>query len=240
MADNTFEMEFSWPSDDVPLPGQFFSLRCADSTDPLLRRPFAFSGFNAHSARASFIYLRRGRSTTLLSQLGVGAQIDILGPLGKGFSPPAAGRMPLLAAGGIGFGPILFLYDHLMSQGFSPRLFYGARTASLVPRDRLPQGSIICSDDGSSGRAGTVLDAMVAEGIPESASLYACGPGPMLKALAAKAGQLALPCQVAIEQHMACGVGACMGCSVKVKDERKFARACVEGPVFNAEELIWD
>lgn len=240
LAEDTFELEFAWQSDEVPLPGQFFTLRCSDSSDPLLRRPFAFSSFDPHSARASCVYLRRGSATVMLSQLATGAKLDVLGPLGRGFQPPAEGEAPVLLAGGIGLGPILFLRDSLCGRGAEPLFLYGARNAAFVPRDRLPRACLSCTDDGSLGFKGTVVDSLLDAGIPVKAALYACGPGPMLKAIAALARTEGLPCQVAVEQRMACGVGACMGCSVAVKDERKFARACVEGPVFRAEELLWD
>jgi dihydroorotate dehydrogenase electron transfer subunit len=176
----------------------------------------------------------------MLSQLAAGSRIDLLGALGNGFAPPTPGENPVLLAGGIGLGPILFLRDHLLESGARPLFLYGARSSAFVPRGRLPSGCQTCSDDGSVGFKGTVLDCLLAQGCPERAALYACGPGPMLKALAAFAERRSFPCQVAVEQRMACGVGACMGCTVAVNDERKFARACVEGPVFRAEELSWE
>jgi dihydroorotate dehydrogenase electron transfer subunit len=243
LAENTYEIEFAWNSGDIPHPGEFLTIRCCDSTDPLLRRPFAFSGFNGKKggdARASFIYLRRGKTTTLLSELAPGARIDVLGPLGRGFSLPESGASPILAAGGIGLGPILFLHQELRALGIEHRFLYGARSEPLVPVRRLPGNCVVCTDDGSLGYRGTVLSAIESGGIPPQASFYACGPGPMLKALAGKALGLGMDCQVAVEQYMACGVGACMGCAVKVADERKYARACVEGPVFQAKELVWE
>lgn len=176
----------------------------------------------------------------MLSQLAAGSRIDVLGALGNGFKPPAPGGNPVLLAGGIGLGPILFLRDQLHQSGARPLFLYGARSAAFVPRGRLPSDGRSCTDDGSVGFKGTVLDCLLSQGCPERAALYACGPGPMLKAVAAFSHKHSYPCQVAVEQRMACGVGACMGCTVAVNDERKFARACVEGPVFRAEELSWE
>jgi len=240
LAEDTFELEFAWQSDEIPRAGQFFTLRCSDSSDPLLRRPFAFSTFDRHSSRASCIYLRRGRTTIMLSQLSAGSRLDILGPLGNGFSLPARKSSPVLLAGGIGLGPVLFLDSALREAGHRPLFLYGARSAAFVPHGRLPPGGRLCTDDGSAGFKGTVMDSLLSSGCPEDAALFACGPGPMLKAIAGFAEKNSRPCQVAVEQRMACGVGACMGCTVAVRDERKFARACVDGPVFGAQELSWD
>lgn len=240
LAEDTFELEFAWRSEELPGPGQFFTLRCSDSSDPLLRRPFAFSSFDRHSSRAACIYLRRGRTTTMLSQLAPGSRLDVLGPLGRGFSLPEAKASPVLLAGGIGLGPVLFLHSALLEAGRRPLFLYGSRSAAFAPRDRLPKDGRLCTDDGSAGFKGTVMDCLRSLGCPEDAALYACGPGPMLKAIAAFAEEGSRPCQVAVEQRMACGVGACMGCTVAVRDERKFARACVEGPVFDAKELSWE
>lgn len=231
-------VDFDWPSSQIPLPGQFFTLRHGSGTDPLLRRPFAFSGFDPRARSASFIFLTRGRSTSLLSSLAPGAELDILGPLGRGFDVEGNGRAVLLS-GGIGLGPILFL-DAALSERGNERLFvFGARTAALVPASVLPPQAVLCTDDGSAGEKGTVLDAMARRGWMEGDRVYACGPGPMLRAAARGCLSAARPCQVSVEQHMACGVGACMGCAVRAADGG-YLRACADGPVFDAGELSWE
>lgn len=240
LAEGTWMMDFEWKGPSAPLPGQFFSLRSGSGTDPLLRRPFAFSGYDPQSGSASFIYLRRGRTTEQLSSLAEGAPLDILGPLGRPFSPAADGKpcRSVLLSGGIGLGPILFLHSTLRKAGQEILFLYGARTGALVPATALPPETIVCTDDGSLGERGTVLDAMERRGWEAGDRAYACGPGPMLKALASSCLAAGRPCIVSVEQHMACGVGACMGCAVPAAGGG-YLRACADGPVFNAEELSW-
>lgn len=240
VAQDCYQMEFSWPISQAPIPGQFFSLRSGNSLDPLLRRPFAFSGFDAHSGRASFIYMRRGKATFNLSSLGKDAEIDVLGPLGRGFPECPQDRRPLLFAGGIGLGPMLFLYSQLLAHGSDPLLHLGCRTKAQIAFDVLPESCAIATDDSSYGRPGSVLGFMDGLKPLPLAQVYACGPQPMLKGLSQRCDSLGIDCWVSIEQHMACGVGACAGCSVKVKDERRYLRACKDGPVFLARELVWD
>jgi dihydroorotate dehydrogenase electron transfer subunit len=237
LARDTWEMEFGWNSDETPEAGQFLSLRASSSSDPLLRRPFAFSAFDRAAARASIIYLKRGRTTEILASLAPGAILDVLGPLGKGFTLPPPDGLSALLAGGIGAGPILFLARRLTDVGLPWALAFGARTKAMVPLERLPPGTLLRTDDGSLGKAGTAVEAL--DDMDGPARIYACGPGPMLAAAALAARARGIPCQVAVEQHMACGVGACMGCSVPLA-AGGYARACADGPVFDAQILSWE
>lgn len=237
LAEGTQEIEFDWQG-EPPIPGQFFNLRCTEGTDPLLRRPFAFSGFDAATSRARCIYLKRGPTTTILAGMAPGAVIDVLGPLGKAFPLPGTGQRPVLVSGGIGVGPVLFLHARLAALGAEPLFVYGARSAALVPAAILPRDAIICTNDGSLGGKGTVLDAMERQGWKPDDLAYGCGPEPMLKALALTCLAAKRTCLVSVEQHMACGVGACVGCTVTTADGG-YLRACVEGPVFDARALSW-
>jgi len=240
LAEGTWEMEFGWDGGERPEPGQFVTVLARGATDPLLRRPVAFSRFDAPSSRASFIYLKRGASTTILSSLAPGAPLDVIGPLGRGFPPPPEGGRAILVAGGIGLGPVLFLADSLRERKADFAFVYGARSAGLVPRERLPRDAAIMTDDGSAGGKGTAADALrslLAEG--GASRIYACGPGKMLEAAARIAEEAGIPCSASMEQHMACGVGACMGCAVKLR-KGGYARACAEGPVFEAADIAWE
>lgn len=237
LAEGTRELEFDWAA-EPPVAGQFFSLRCSEGSDPLLRRPFAFSGYDAASQRARCIYLKRGRTTSTLAALAPGATLDLLGPLGKPFPLPESGRRPVLMAGGIGAGPILFLHARLLAEGRRPLLLYGARSANLVPTAVLPADAVVCTDDGSLGERGTVLQAMERRGWTADDQVYGCGPGGMLGALAKACLAAQRPCIVSVEQHMACGVGACAGCTVAAANGG-FLRACHDGPVFDAKVLAW-
>jgi NAD(P)H-flavin reductase len=153
---------------------------------------------------------------------------------------PQAGQSPLLFAGGIGLGPVLFLYNELKAQGLPARFFYGARSKPLVPRECLPENAEIYTDDGSLGAQGRPAEIIASGELGANPIVYACGPKPMLSRLAELTEARGIPCYVSVEQNMACGVGACMGCNVLVRDERGSVRACAEGPVFDAKELLWN
>jgi dihydroorotate dehydrogenase electron transfer subunit len=244
IADSFFTMDLSWESQEIPSPGQFLTLRVSDDTSPLLRRPFAFSGFDPTTMTCSLIYQKRGRGTELLVGKQSGDLIDIIGPLGKSFPMPKGKGQILLVAGGIGIGPILFLASQLKQHGHQYSFIFGCRNHSFIPdiqifRDLNP---IICTDDGSEGFKGTTGDYLKSienEILPEN-TIYSCGPHPMLRACHELARRKDGTCWVSVEQIMACGVGACMGCVVKTKGEPGFARACKEGPVFSSDELIWE
>jgi dihydroorotate dehydrogenase electron transfer subunit len=229
--------------DEPPLPGQFFTLRVSDLPLPLLRRPFAFAHFSVADQRASCIYQVRGSATGILSTLGSGASLDIIAPLGKPFPLPHSHDRPLLVAGGIGLGPILFLADTLQQGGIDSRLVFGCRSASHLPESVFENRAVtFCTDDGSRGFHGMVVDYLktIAASLSPDTVLYCCGPRPMLLGCHQYANDHQLRCIVSVEQVMACGVGACMGCVVKVRDHRSFVRACKEGPVFESREIAWE
>lgn len=243
VAEGYKELEFGWPSDcPPPMPGQFLTIRVQDSAIPLLRRPFALSAFNGETA--SIIYQIRGRGTELLSSLPEGSPLDILSPLGNRFSMPAEGETPVLIAGGIGLGPILFLARELDRQGHAPLLIFGCRGRTLIPElPALENGRIqFCTDDGTEGYHGTSVGYLKTLGKDElkNPRLYACGPHPMLRACHDLALSLDIPCETSMEEMMACGVGACMGCAVELDDPvRKYARVCKDGPVFQSRDIKW-
>ncbi len=244
------ELRMAWPEprdgsawNGNPEPGRFLTVRPSEATDPLLRRPFAFSGYDPESGEASLIYQVRGPATRLLAALGEGAPLDVLGPLGSGFPAPPAGTRPVLIGGGIGLGPMVYaarvFRDRAADSGFeAPVLALGFRPADQAPDMELPEGTAICTDDGSAGFRGTAVDwaAQFDPGAPPV--YYACGPAPMMAALDRLAASRGAPFWAAVEQWMACGVGACMGCAVRRKDGT-FARACADGPVFDGSKLDW-
>ena len=226
-----------------PQPGQFCAVLPPHYPAPLLRRPLAYSG--AEPAAFSLIYAVLGGVTRDLAELQAGDEIDWIGPLGSPFPPPPEGRRPLLAAGGIGLGPILFLADHLARAGAEPLMVFGARDKGLIP-DLHPHPGVelrLCTDDGSAGIHGTVLDAVSPEEFSGSA-LYCCGPHAMMAAVHRAAQKHECPCWVSMEEVMACSVGACQGCAVPVVPEGgregpAYRRACLEGPVFNSRDILW-
>jgi dihydroorotate dehydrogenase electron transfer subunit len=258
------ELVIDWdPAAGEPRAGQFFMVRVSTFSDPLLRRPLAFSSFRRAfssfrraqlddgarasdgKARASAIYQIRGGATRLLSELATGSRIDVIGPLGKAFPEPAEGETALLAGGGIGLGPLLFM-DDILSGGDAAkarRLVLGFRSSSLLPSIDLPEGTVVCTDDGSSGFKGSPVDWLSRNARKATEDglvrVYGCGPAPMLAALAGLSAELGWPASLSAEQWMACGVGACMGCALPRADGLGYLRACADGPVFEAGDVDW-
>lgn len=241
-------LAFTWPIGLVhPVPGQFFTFRpkaLASGDSALLRRPLAFAGFDG--TKAYCLYQVRGPGTNALAKLCEGEEIDIIAPLGKGFPMPGSEETPVLAAGGIGIGPILFL-----ASGITSKLFLGFRNELSIPQFNFPgigsvfeasiNDSIISTDDGSRGIRGSVRTALEVFFKPNSRQaihIYACGPKPMLASIAEFAAKRNAPAHVSVEQWMACGVGACHGCVVP-SSTGGYLRACADGPVFESSALAW-
>jgi dihydroorotate dehydrogenase electron transfer subunit len=244
IAKNYYELSFAWPNDLLPpLPGQFLELRCADSTTPLLRRPFAFSAYDRQRKTASFIYEVRGIGTELIAKKRPGDSIDTIAPLGNGFASAEKGTFHILVSGGVGLGPIRFLARSFKDAGEHYLFIHGVREASFIPvmpgMDKLEP--VFCTDDGSAGfhgRTTEYLDSQITR-IQLPARIYACGPLPMLKACHRISETYNLDCVVSMEQIMGCGFGACMGCVIRTTSPQGFSRVCEEGPIFPSREIIW-
>ncbi|MGM0444514.1 MAG: dihydroorotate dehydrogenase electron transfer subunit [Fibrobacterota bacterium] len=233
----TFDWNRAWGE---PRPGQFFEARLDTGTAPLLRRPFAFSAYDGQRGRAEAIYEIRGTVTEKLSHCTAGDPIRILGPLGNGFSPQT--DKIIAVGGGIGLGPMLFSAQAFHAAEKSIRFVTGYRTAEAVPTLSLPANlnTTVCTDDGSRGFHGNVVDylsSLPAKDLKDS-TLLCCGPHPMLAALHRFCMERNIACLVSLEEMMACGIGACMGCVVDLENGEK-ARVCKEGPVFNSKEILW-
>lgn len=244
IAKDYFELHFAWPDGlEAPKPGQFLTIRIADTAMPLLRRPFAISCYDRRSRTAGIIYQRVGPATSILAAADAGDMLDMLIPLGNWFPQPESRAQPVLVAGGVGMGPIFYFAQALRSEGRKPTLILGARNVAFIPSDDVIEGlePMVCTDDGSRGFAGTVVDYLADGDFGQGgrSHLYACGPTPMLEALAAFAAERRLPLWVSMEQTMGCAVGACMGCAIPVHGPARYARVCTEGPVFDAKEIVW-
>jgi dihydroorotate dehydrogenase electron transfer subunit len=254
VAEGYYELRFTWPvaegpdgRADLPTPGRFFTIKAGGRYDPALRRPFAFSGYIPRAdggGEAAFVFQVRGRGTGFLAALKQGDALDVLGPLGKGFGRPTYGSRPILIAGGIGVGPMLYLAHALIGDAEAglfeaPVLAMGFRNASFVPGLPLPEGTVICTDDGSAGFHGTVTRWL--EGFDPGAPphLFACGPVPMMAAVDRIAQARRAPYEAALEQWMACGVGACAGCAVRLKSGG-YIKACSDGPVYDGRLVDWE
>ena len=228
------------------LPGEFLEVRVSDSYEPLLRRPFSIH--KVSGAQIAILYEVLGLATEILAKKKAGDYLDVLGPLGNGFDcrkPKTAHRKPVLVAGGMGVAPLLFLAEKLSK--FSTTVLIGARSKEQILCEKefkkLGCSVKIATDDGSRGFKGKVTDLLRKVLLKNSQtpelknSIYACGPRPMLKEISKISKKYKIPAQVSLEEHMSCGIGACLGCVVKTKEG--FKRVCKEGPVFNANEIIW-
>jgi dihydroorotate dehydrogenase electron transfer subunit len=235
-------------------PAQFFMIGLPGS-ETLLRRPYSVCGLpgtfaGRDPAAMQVLYKVVGKGTRLLSALTPGAPLRVLGPLGRGFSLPRGENVrPVCVAGGIGSAPFPALYHWLAGRERRPEMLYGARTAGDLPLagwfEEHSAEFTVTTEDGSRGRRGRVtepLAEMLAEAEAGSVQLYACGPEPMLKAVTRLAREHGTPCQLALEAHMACGFGVCLGCVVPVRGadgSQSYERVCMEGPVMEAEKLAW-
>jgi dihydroorotate dehydrogenase electron transfer subunit len=220
-------------------------VRVADGTDPFLRRTFSICGSIPETGTLLLMVDAVGRGTRLLCGMAPGNTLNLIGPLGTAFDMTAGiGRTCVLVAGGVGAAPLVFLEEHLGKAGAGNTVFLmGGRTAEhLTIIDGLIDGSdrvLFATDDGSWEYRGLVTD-LLEEKLPElqPGVIYACGPQAMLRSVAEIARRSGIPCQVSLEERMACGIGACLGCAVQLADGT-MARACKEGPVFNAEDIAW-
>jgi len=221
--------------------GQFLHIRCGEGL--LLRRPISVALCMPDEPQdtAALVFEVRGEGTRWLSRRKRGDRLDVLGPLGNGFAVEETGRY-LLAGGGIGVPPLLGYGAWGRERTAAVLGFRSADRAILVDRFQEACGRVIlCSDDGSLGRPGRV-DAQVRAVLEQDrsfAAVLACGPKPMLKGVAAAAAEFGVPCQVSMEERMACGVGACLGCAVQMRDGT-MKHVCKDGPVFPAEEVDWN
>jgi len=244
-------------------PGQFVEIRCTKGVDPLLRRPLGCHRILNDGIEV--LYEVVGKGTKLLSQRRAGETLDLIGPLGNGFDLLATSHKPLatiLIAGGIGVAPLLALAERLVHSPQSivhrkkakVSIIIGAKTKTHVLCEKeftaIGYDVIIATEDGSRGKKGLATDLLKdflrATSHEPRVTIYACGPTGMLKAVAGIAKAHRIPCQVSLEERMACGVGVCLGCPVKIKTSHKpqvtsheYKMVCKDGPVFNSEDIAW-
>jgi len=226
-----------------PKPGNFFMVAVDKGLDPLLRRPISIHRWL--DGDFQLLYRVVGKGTSILGRKKPGDILEILGPLGNGFPSNIKSENIILVAGGLGIAPIFALAELLRKR--NPSLFYGARTKhEVLCTDELKAfglDTVIATDDGSYGKKGNIVNVLKDHLIrhPSRAAkniIFACGPEPMLKALSALAVKHNLQGHIALEQHMACGLGTCLGCVVKTV--KGYKRVCKEGPVFPIEDILWE
>ncbi|OQX52827.1 MAG: hypothetical protein B5M48_04630 [Candidatus Omnitrophica bacterium 4484_213] len=267
-------------------PGQFIYVHTSDGYQPLLRRAFSIHNIRREKRenreQMEILYKVRGEGTRILVEKKAGEKLDIIGPLGKGFTlyPLPSTLYPVLVGGGVGIAPLVFLAQNL-AKNQKPKtknrilVLIGAKTKKEIlckdEFERLGCEVKVATDDGSQSFKGKVTELLEEILAPSSklqapgrelkkpvtcslqpvACIYACGPSPMLKEIAQLAQQYKIPCQVSLEERMACGVGACRGCVLKVvppppspllrsPQDFIYKRVCKDGPVFETGEIIWE
>lgn len=279
------------------VPGQFVMVKVGGTNDPLLRRPFSIH--RIQDSGIEILYKVIGKGTGMMAHIKTGEEIDIIGPLGRGFTFESDLKEAIIVGGGIGAAPMLALAEELGKKGKKVVVFLGGRSKNdiLCKEEFKKLGAEVhaATDDGSDEYAGfvtglldnyikypstfpsaiTIAQQRMEEG--NVVKIFSCGPHLMSKKVAEISYNLNIPCQVSLEAHMACGVGACLGCVIKTKgtvltpppffdkeggrkagelsscgcdsnfvpcstqvSETSYQRVCMEGPVFDAEEVVWD
>ncbi|MEW6172968.1 MAG: dihydroorotate dehydrogenase electron transfer subunit [Bacillota bacterium] len=227
-------------------PGQFLMVKTSFTLDPLLRRPLSINTVDRTRGLVKILYRVVGRGTSLMAGKKLGRRLSILGPLGNGFTVPSKGNF-VVVAGGLGIAPLFFLVQRLRALGNEVAVFYGAQNRFqlllIEELNNLRVNLFTATNNGSSGHKGTVVDLLRVQGIPPAEIVYAAGPPPMLRALSGLFREAGVPrAEITLEERMGCGVGACRGCAVRIAGEEGpvYKRVCADGPVFRAEEVIWE
>ena len=234
-----YDMVLSFPKGAKEArPGQFVAMYCEDGTK-LLPRPISICGIDAEAGTLRVVYRIAGEGTRLFSQMKAGDSLEVMGPLGNGFT--TKDKKAIIVGGGIGIPPMLELAKQLDCEktvvlGYRDELFLKEEFEACA-------NVAVATEDGSAGTKGTVIDAIKAAQV-SGEIIYACGPMPMLKALAEYADAHGMEAQISLEERMACGIGACLGCICKTKEKDHHTnvnntRICKDGPVFDAKEVVF-
>jgi dihydroorotate dehydrogenase electron transfer subunit len=235
-------------------PGQFVMIRTAAGLDPLLRRPFSiFEHLRDRDGALTGISIlnkRAGVGTARLYEVRAGDRLAVLGPLGHPFEPVHPPGQAWMVAGGVGLAPFASLAEALAQRGTAMTLFYGARTGRDLYYEsffeRLGTRLVLTTEDGSRGEGGRVTvpfaRELAAGNVASAVTIYACGPTPMMRAVADIGAAAGCRVHVSLEPVMGCGMGGCYSCVVPVRrgDRSHFVRSCIDGPVFEASALDWD
>lgn len=228
--------------EEIPLmnPGQFVQVQIPDSPTTFLRRPISVHQIDRKKNELWLLVQLVGKGTRKLSQLHSGDRLSLVYPLGNTFTlPEQVNSKVLLIGGGVGIAPLLYLGSCLKAQGITPEFLLGARSQSdLVQLGEFEKtGTVhITTEDGSLGEKGFVSNhSVLLQG--QADRIYSCGPKPMMVAVARYAKEFNISCEVSLENHMACGIGACLCCVEKTTQGNQCV--CTEGPVFNINQLTW-
>jgi NAD(P)H-flavin reductase len=241
-----FRLDFVWPGSAIPKAGQFFMVKPRRSA-VFLARPISVAMWQPDTV--SFLVALRGNGTQELAAMRSGEEAELIGPLGNAWSdflPPVknGNSKPIaLVGGGIGLAPLnALLFEFKQTPEYRFDLYAGFRTdinneekLALLGTASPEANIIIATEDGKNGRKGRIPDFLEAT---QYAAVCACGPEPMLKAVAVKCNSVRVPCFISMEKRMACGVGACLGCTVRTVNGNR--RCCADGPIFKADEVVFD
>lgn len=227
----------------IAKPGQFLNIRVNNEVEPLLRRPISIYNLDKENGILEFIFQVKGRGTKILAQRTIGEKIDILGPLGYGSFKFNEYKNIAIIGGGIGVFPLYELAKQAKENGKNVNTYLGFRNKDLVTlEDKFEEVSdnlIITTDDGSYKEKGFAIDWLKKD--KNIDCIFACGPLPMLRAVREYAIENDIPCQISLEERMACGLGVCLGCAIKTakspKEAPEYWHVCKAGPVFEAKDV---
>ena len=229
---------------DIAKPGQFLEIRVSDQIEPFLRRPISIYNIEKENGILEFIFQIRGNGTEILAKKEIGEKIDIIGPIGKGTFNIEGMKNISIIGGGIGIFPLYELAKNAKKQGTNVNTYLGFRNKDFVVLEEefkeVSDSLKLTTDDGTYGIKGFCINLLKEDVLKQKPDcIYACGPLPMLKAVKAMAMEENIPCQISLEEKMGCGIGACLGCAVKVKveDTEKYLHVCKNGPVFEAKNV---
>ena len=219
-------------------PGQFVMVKCGKEN--LLRRPFSIYQTDDNKKTFAILYAKVGKGTQWLSEQKENSYLDVMGPLGNGFTVYPKSRNLLLIAGDIGIAPLNFLAIEAQKKGCSVTLRQGVKTIAHVYKDEYKPAKITfitVTEDGSTGEKGLVIDGL-SKLLKQTDQIFACGPLPMYKTMAKMPELRGRPVQISLEVRMGCGLGICYGCTIKTKNGLK--QVCKDGPVFELGDILWD
>lgn len=231
----------------IAKPGQFLEIKVLKGIEPLLRRPISIYNVNKQENLIEFIFQVKGKGTQILAEVEVGKELDIVGPLGNGEFNIKDYKNVAIIGGGIGTFPLHELSKNLYEKSANVNIYLGFRNKDYVVLEeefsKVSNKLIITTDDGSYKEKGYAINKLNEDiengNIPEI--IYACGPLPMLRAVQKLALEKNIPCQLSLEEKMACGLGVCLGCAVKIASDNdevvKYKHVCKDGPVFWANEV---
>ena len=239
-------------------PGQFIHIKCSTGDNPLLRRPISIHKIEKDKGEIFILFQVKGKGTKILSERKRGEYLNVIGPIGNGFHLFSKSQKIMIIGGGIGIAPLLTIAEESVLKGKEVKVLIGAANKKMILGEKyfkkLGVETCIATEDGSYQYKGLVTDLtekIISKWLPDQ--IFACGPKPKLRKIAQISINKNINSQVSLEERMGCGIGACLGCVCKIKTKETdnvksnlnqtnyiYKRVCVDGPVFEAREVVWD